>query len=198
MSIPILITKTHPKRAEAESLIAQVYAREYGAKVNNFADLLIALPGPDGALCAAAGLRIGGQFFSEIYLDRPIEAMLSDHWRPPATRDEIAEVTTLAATRAGTSRALFSGIVGYLEARNVRFAFFTVTERLHHMLKRIGIPAEELAQAQVARVPNAADWGRYYAHNPKVVAIHNAFVSMPATAMRAKTAAVPNKGMNVA
>jgi len=178
---PILIDRNHPARAEAEALIAGVYDHEYSAKITAFSDLLIALPGQDGVLCAAAGLRVGGNFFSEVYLDRPIEQVLSDHWLPPATRSEIAEVTTLVATHPNASHALFSGIIGYLNALNVRFAFFTVTERLHHMLIRSGIPAEELAPAKVDRVNNAEEWGRYYATNPKVVAIHDAFVSMPAT-----------------
>lgn len=181
--VPILIDQKHPKRAEAEALIAKVYAHEYGANIVAFSDLLIALPDVHGTLRAAAGLRIGGNFFSEIYLERPIEQVLSDHWHPPATRDEIAEVTTLAAVHPNASHALFSGIVGYLKALNVRFAFFTVTERLHRMLIRTGIPAEELALASADKVHNADDWGLYYATNPKVVAIHNAFVSMPATAV---------------
>ena len=179
--MPILIDKKHAQRAEAEALIARVYAHEYGASIVAFSDLLIALPDAHGTLRAAAGLRIGGNFFSEVYLDRPIEQVLSDHWHPPATRDEIAEVTTLAAVHPNASHALFSGIVGYLKALDVRFAFFTVTERLHRMLIRTGIPAEELAPAKASKVHNAEDWGLYYATNPKVVAIHNAFVSMPAT-----------------
>jgi len=195
---PILIDQNHDARAEAEALIAQVYAHEYGAKIDAFADLLIALPGPDGKLCAAAGLRVGGNFFSEVYLDRSIEDTLSDYWRPPATRGEIAEVTTLAATHPNASHALFSGIVGYLKSQQVRFAFFTVTERLHQMLKRVGIPAEQLAEAKADRVTNPDDWGIYYATNPKVVAIHDAFVSMPATAVSDSVAPAEIEGAHVA
>ena len=178
---PILLDRHHPLRAEAEALIAAVYEREFAARVPEFADLLIALPDGDGGLCAAAGLRVGGGFFSEIYLDRPIEQMLSDTWQPPATRDEIAEVTTLAARHPNASRALLSGVIGYLRELGVRFCFFTATERLQMMLKRIGVPAQELAPASAERVANPADWGLYYAANPKVLAIHDAFVSMPAT-----------------
>ena len=181
---PILIDRDHPARAEAEALISNVYDHQYGAKIRAFSDLLIALPDSEGVLRAAAGLRIGGNFFSEVYLDRPIESVLSDHWHPPATREEIAEVTTLAATHPNASYALFSGIVGYLNALDVRFAFFTVTERLHRILIRAGIPAEELAEANADHVHNAEEWGLYYATNPKVVAIHDAFVSMPATTIK--------------
>jgi len=181
VAMPILIDRSHPARAEAEALIAGVYAHEYGAQIVSFSDLIIALADANGVLRAAAGLRIGGNFFSEVYLDRPIEDVLSDHWVPPATRTEIAEVTTLAAIHPNASYALFSGIVGYLNARNVRFAFFTVTERLHRLLVRAGIPAEKLADAKAGSVHNAEEWGLYYATNPKVVAIHDAFVSMQAT-----------------
>lgn len=181
--MPILVSKSHPARAEVEALIAGVYAHEYGASVTTFADLLIALPNPDGGFWAAAGLRMGGDFFSEIYLDQPIEAVLSRCWQPPATRNEIAEVTTLAAIHPNASHALFSAITGYLRGQNVRFAFFTVTERLAHMLKRVGVPAQFLADARAERITNAETWGHYYATNPKVMAIHDAFVSVPATVM---------------
>lgn len=186
--MPQLLTQDHPARAEVEALIASVYAREYGARVTTFADLLIALPNPNGGFWAAAGLRLGGDFFSEIYLDQPIEQVLSKCWQPPATRDEIAEVTTLAAVHPNASHALFSAITGYLRGQGVRFAFFTVTERLAQMLKRVGVPAQVLADARAERIANAADWGRYYASNPKVMAIHDAFVSVPATAMPAHPA----------
>jgi hypothetical protein len=179
--MPILVTKDHPARARVEALIAGVYAHEYGATVTTFADLLIALPGPDGNFRAAAGLRIGGDFFSEVYLDQPIEEVLSKCWQPPATRDEIAEVTTLAATHPNASLALISAITSHLRSQGVRFAFFTVTERLAHLLKRVGVPAQELTIARSDRIGNAQDWGLYYAANPKVMAIHDAFVSISTT-----------------
>lgn len=180
---PILVTKDHPARADVEALIRGVYAREYGANVPAFADLLIALPNPEGGFWAAAGLRFKDGFFSEIYLDQPIEAVLSQYWQPPATRDEIAEVTTLASVHPRASLALISGIIGYLRGLDIRFAFFTVTERLSFMLKRVGVPAQVLADATADRVANAQDWGQYYAANPKVMVIHDMFVSMPATAV---------------
>jgi len=176
---PILIHPKHPDRDEVEALARDVYAREYGAKIAAFADTLIALPAPDCGYLAVAGVRIGGDFFSEIYLDRPIEVVLSDHWYPPAARSEIAEVTTLAANRPCASHALFAAITGYLRDQGVRFAFFTVTERLHMMLKRVGVPAQHLASANIDRVNNPQDWGMYYATNPRVVAIHDAFVTLP-------------------
>ena len=188
--MPILVTKNHPARAEAEALIAGVYAHEYGATITTFADLLIALPGDDGDIIAAAGLRIGDGFFSEAYLERPIEEVLSVHWQPPATRDEIAEVTTLATTHPKSSYALFSAITGYLRNQDVRFAFFTVTERLHQILKRAGVPAHVLADAKADSIENAAAWGRYYASNPKVVAIHDAFVTVPATGVTVPAAGI--------
>lgn len=175
----VLIDRQHPDRAQVEAMIRGVYAHEYDAQVPAFADLLIALRGEDGAYQAAAGLRIGGNFFSEIYLDRPVEDVLSDHWHPPAQRGEVAEVSTLAATHPRTSTALISAIVDHLRGAGVRFAFFTVTERLHMMLKRIGVPAHELARATLDKVDDPSQWGRYYDTNPRVVAIHDAFVTIP-------------------
>lgn len=196
-AMPVLVTKSHPARQAVEALIAQVYAREYGATVTTFADLLIALPDSDGGFRAAAGLRIGDGFFSETYLDQPIEHILSKYWQPPATRSEIAEVTTLAASHPNASLALISGITGYLRSLGVRFAFFTVTERLGQMLKRVGVPAQTLADARADRVANPQEWGLYYATNPKVMAIHDAFVSVTAT-LPAVGATAESRGLNIA
>jgi hypothetical protein len=196
-AMPVLVTKGHPARQAVEALIAQVYAREYGATVTTFADLLIALPDLEGGFRAAAGLRIGDGFFSETYLDQPIEHILSKYWQPPATRSEIAEVTTLAASHPNASLALISGITGYLRSLGVRFAFFTVTERLGQMLKRVGVPAQTLADARADRVTNPQEWGLYYATNPKVMAIHDAFVSVCATLPAVGTTA-ESRGMNIA
>jgi len=193
--LPVLIHPDHPDRSEVEALIRDVYAREYGAKIKAFADLLIALPAKTGGYLAAAGLRIGDGFFSELYLDRPIEDVLSEHWHPPATRSEIAEVSTLAASHPHASYALIAGIIAHLRNKNVRFAFFTVTERLHMMLKRVGVPAHVLAPARMDKVKNPQDWGLYYDTNPRVVAIHDAFVSLPASDIshddRVETATAP-------
>lgn len=195
---PILVPKGHPARPAVEALIAQVYAREYGATLATFADLLIALPDPEGGFRAAAGLRIGDGFFSETYLDQPIEQILSKHWQPPATRGEIAEVTTLAASHPNASLALISGITDYLRSHQVRFAFFTVTERLGQMLKRVGVPAQVLADAQADRVANPQEWGIYYAANPKVMAIHDAFVSVPTTHMPTVNLSAEDQDVNSA
>jgi len=178
---PLLIHPQHPDRAEVEALARDIYAREYGANITVFADTLVALPAPNGGYQAVAGLHIGGGFFSEIYLERPIEVLLSDHWQPPAARSEIAEVTTLAANHPCASHTLIAAITGYLRDQGVRFAFFTVTERLHMMLMRVGVPAQYLASASHDKVSNPQDWGMYYATNPRVVAIHDAFVSLPAS-----------------
>lgn len=180
---PVLIDRQHPDRELVEGLIRDVYAREYGAKIDQFADLLIALPNDEGGYMAAAGLRVGGEFFSEIYLDQPIEQILSKHWHPPAQRGEIVEITTLAAMHPHASQALMAGILGYTRNHDIRFAFFTVTERLHMLLKRVGVPAEKLADATVDKISNADDWGLYYASNPRVVAIHDAFISLTATGL---------------
>ncbi|MFC1674070.1 thermostable hemolysin [Pseudomonadota bacterium] len=195
---PMLITRDHPLRGEAEALIRKVYDHEYQAVISDIADLIIAISGPDGHLLAAAGLRIGDGFFSEAYLDRPVEDVLSDFWRPPAARGEIAEISTLAAVHPYASHALFSALIGHLRAEGVRFAFCTVTERLFHMLKRVGVPAQELAPAKAERVANAESWGMYYAANPKVVAIHDAFVSMPATRPAATVVQAEIKDASVA
>lgn len=167
-----LVPRSHPLRGEAEACIAEVYERAFGASGLDFPSLLVAWADAEGRPLCAAGLRTAADgFFSEAYLDRPIERLLAARSGRPVARAVVFEVTTLASRRAEASPAFLRQLAVFGHCAGFRWAFFTATERLRRLLGGLGIPAVELAAADPARLPDAGRWGSYYSRAPRVCAV---------------------------
>lgn len=176
--LPLLVQPGHRLRPAIEDTIRQVYRANYGADLPGFPQHVLAMVEGSGVL-AAAGLRFG-DFFSERYLDEPVEDVLARLARRPVARAGIVEVTTLAAARPGHALPLIAEIVALARARGIEWAFFTLTARLRATLRRWGVPVLDLGPARPERLPDAAAWGRYYESQPRVCAVHDAMVAVGA------------------
>ncbi|WP_421882247.1 thermostable hemolysin [Methylibium sp.] len=165
-----------PARPRVEEFIRRVYDERYGARVRQFAPVLVSLrdaADPDAPVLAAAGYRVATQpLFLEHYLDVPIEhALAVDAARPP--RERIVEVGHLAAVRAGEGRRLILRLAQHLAGLQVEWVVSTLTEELRHLFTRMSVVPRALGAADPARLGQAAhDWGRYYDHHPVVLAGH--------------------------
>jgi Thermostable hemolysin len=160
-------------RPAAELLIANVYARRYGARISAFPNTLITLVGVDGGVHCAAGLRFAADgFFSEAYLDAPADALLSALRRTPVNRDKIFEVTSLASQSPRFVGNFLRKIIAGGESAGFEWAFFTATAPLRTLLERMGVALTPLAHADSTRLPNSGMWGSYYAFAPRVCAVH--------------------------
>jgi len=168
----IVIREADPLRGVAETFIRDVYATEYGAQLQSFPSRIFALLSDRGEIACAAGVRFQDDgFFSERYLDSPIEQALGVASRRTIARAEIFEVTTFAS-RAPRATAGFIASVGrFGEANGFVWSFFTLTRRLHKLVERLGHPLTHLADADHRRIPDHERWGTYYASEPKVFAI---------------------------
>ncbi len=175
----LTVPSRHPLRREAQDLITAVYAETYGAAVDDFPPELIVALDAAGVVIAAAGLRFD-RFFSECYLDAPAEAELSRVSGAPVRREAVFEVTTLACRRPSAALALIEGIVAHGRALGMRWAFFTLTERLRAALRRWGVPVLDLCAATPERVRHPERWGRYYLTEPRVCAIADEMVRLGA------------------
>jgi hypothetical protein len=176
----LFIPKTHALRPGAEQCITEAYARKFSAGQLVFPDMLLALRRDDGAIVCAAGLRTADEgFFSELYLDEPIERLLSRHAGSAVPRDAIFEVTTLASKSASASSLFIRQIAGIGEAAGFNWSFFTATARLQKLLACIGIRTIELCDADPVRVAGLGDWGSYYTHSPTVCAVNSNWLDGP-------------------
>ena len=98
-----LIPRDDGLRPQAEQLIAEVYARHYAARITTFPDTLVSRIGADSAIDCAAGLRFAADgFFSEAYLDAPVEMLLSA--LPPGSPREDLRGHLACQPRAASGR----------------------------------------------------------------------------------------------
>lgn len=165
----------HPLRPAIQGGISAVYSREYGVKVPAFPRLLGGLYDDGGTLLAAAGVRQPEDgFFSEIYLDQPVEAAIGDVLPSPPSRGQIIEIGAMAGIKPASSLILVDMLARRFMAAGARWAIFTATRRLRALLGRSGIPLVDLGRAESRRVANPQDWGTYYMHDPRVVAVEGA------------------------
>ena len=168
-----IIPRDHGLRPAAERLIAEVYALHYSAHITAFPATLVAMIGEDGALLCAAGLRFAGDgFFSECYLEAPVDAVLSGEWHSPVRRELVFEVTSLVSRAPHTVGPFLRRIIACGEFAGFEWAFFTATAPLKALLDRIGLPLMPLAPADRSRVARPEDWGTYYDFAPTVYAVH--------------------------
>ena len=170
----VLLGNDDPARQAAEAFIKSIYTVRYGARLGAFPSRIIALLNDRDEILCAAGLRFGDDgFFSERYLDIPIEDAVSAISARTVDRSAIFEVTTLAS-RAPLATAQFIAEIGnFGERAGFEWSFFTLTHRLHLMVRRLGITLTYLGEADRRRIADSERWGTYYACQPKVYAVAN-------------------------
>lgn len=171
----LVLTQSHPRRAEAERFIADVYRLHYQASVPTFPPTLVGLFGTNGQCLCASGLRYAETgFFSECYLDQPIEVLLGDATGKPVQRERIFEVSGLSSRAPQRAAQFLRYVVAYGENAGFDWAFFTATKRLRGLLCVLGLPPLILGRADRVRAQDAQAWGSYYDSEPLVCAISRA------------------------
>jgi hypothetical protein len=163
-----------PQRAAAEELIARIFHDRYGATISTFPRLLIAGFGLDGQPLCAAGLRFAEDgFFSEQYLDCPVEEAISRSHGIAVERGRVFEVTSLASLVQTQTGSFIKAIIRHGQATGHDWSFFTLTHLFCRRLLQIGLLPTYLARAERHRISGAEAWGSYYDHAPAVFAVRN-------------------------
>jgi hypothetical protein len=172
MRVTVLLTNDDARRRSAEELIKNTYAARYGARLEAFPARIIALLDPRDDVLCAAGLRfLDDGFFSERYLDAPIEDLVGAMSAKTVSRSVIFEVTTLVSRTPIATAEFITQIGAFGERAGFEWSFFTLTRRLHTLMCRLGIVPTLLADADRRRIADAERWGTYYACQPKVYAV---------------------------
>lgn len=172
-----VIAQEHRLRPSAEACIRSAFRRDHGAQMGALPRWLVADTEGTRVTCAASLRFAEDGFFSECYLDQPIERLIALHTGTLPNRATLVEVGSLAAGRPGKVGDLVCGIIQFLQAREMRWAFFTATARLRVFLRRAGIPLIELAAADPARIDAPEMWGSYYRQAPKVMLVGDAMLA---------------------
>jgi hypothetical protein len=168
----IVIREGDALRYAAETFIRNIYAAQYGAQLQAFPSRIFALVNNSEEIICAAGVRLQDDgFFSERYLDLPIEHALGAASTRTIARSEIFEVTTFASRAPRATAGFIESVGSFGVANGFVWSFFTLTRRLRRMVERLGHPLTHLADADYRRIPDHERWGTYYASEPKVFAI---------------------------
>ena len=158
-------------RGALEACIADKFARQYGAKIEQFLPFLLSLD-VAGQLGAVAGLRLAGQsdLFLEQYLDVPVEQAVSKEFRTPVDRAQIVEIGNLASAAPGSAALLFSLLPAILHEAGIRWVVCTATPQVQAMLGKLQFPSQTICTADPDVLGDKqADWGSYYASRPDVI-----------------------------
>ena len=164
-----ILSPEHPDRLRAEDSIREIYRTHYDARLSTFAPNLAVLYGRDRRILCAAGMRLpSDRFFSESYLEGPVEKAASDALSRPVGRREIVEISTLASVRKCATGHFLAHFVNGSRAIGTSLLLFTATARLRTYLRRNGVELVELCAATPGCLRDADEWGSYYANDPKV------------------------------
>jgi hypothetical protein len=182
----VAISPDHALRAAACDLIKESYALHYNAKIENFPATLIAAVDDENEIYSVAGLRGHREpFFSELYLDEPIEDLISQIAGRPVERSSIVEVSCLAGQTASLSSHFIRKLILQGGAMGYDWAFFTATSRLAKLFSRMRLPLVDFGPAHSTRVPNPEIWGSYYRTDPHVLVFNRElFAPFPAEDLR--------------
>jgi hypothetical protein len=160
-------------RARVEHYIADRFQAVHGASIHDFMPVLLTM-GCHGRTTAATGVRAATRqsLFLEQYLSAPVEQVLGVAAGATVRRANVAEIGNLVATQGGSSYLLFMVLTAMLEQANFDWVVFTATPQVQKVLAYLGLNVHQLCSADPARLTqsSAAEWGRYYASQPQVVA----------------------------
>jgi hypothetical protein len=126
---------------------------------------------PEPAILACVGFTCTASpnFFSERYLDTPIEEIIASRTGVACARDEVGEIGSLASVSrlAGLELIRFLPLITWSHGK--RFVLATVTRRLAGMLLRIGLEHHAVSDSSPSRLHDheQKQWGRYYNAQPQ-------------------------------
>lgn len=189
-----LIDRDSAERPAVEAFLRAGYARAYDANPDAFPATLCAVFGTDGAPLSAAGFREAGDgFFSEAYLDRPLEAAASAALGRIMTRHEFMEVTTLVSASPFALFPLMAGMLALGRERGLGCGVFTATGQLRGLFTRLGVAFVPVAPARPERIEQPERWGSYYAMDPWVCLMPNPEAAPSALFPRSGSASVSHR-----
>lgn len=164
-----IVGPTALRRNDVEAFIYDRYWRAYQAKLDSYSDCLLTLFSDDGRPLAAAGLRDQKEgFFSERYLDEPIDLAASRATGLSVERTGVLEISNLACANSHAVFPLMSRVLAHGRENGYSCGVFTATSRLRRIFRRLNLPLTYLASASPRSVEDVGKWGTYYAAGPKV------------------------------
>ena len=162
-------------RLEVQHFIAEAYSRIFGANLREFYPFLIALCGPGNQLLGASGARYarGQKLFAEQYLGMPAEDAIAEQTGNRIDRQHLVEVGSFSVVRPALTYPFISMLGSWLQSYDVDWLLFVLTRSFRRLFERAGIDMLDLGAASAERLaPSTNDWGSYYWHEPRIMAVN--------------------------
>jgi hypothetical protein len=160
-----------PLRPAFEDFIQQRFRKAHGADIRHFMPELFGMSDASGTLCAVAGVRLASSepLFLELYLDEPIDPLISAAADCPVDRVGIVEVGNLAASDTGSARMSIIALTYLLAMGGLEWVAFTGNIGLVNSFHRLGLKPVTLCAADPERLgDDRHSWGSYYESKPWV------------------------------
>ncbi|MEO6602232.1 MAG: thermostable hemolysin [Polyangiaceae bacterium] len=132
------------------------------------------IPGPCGGseVVACAGLTFASTrpFFSERYLDEPVETAIEKRIGSRPQREQIVEIGSLASGVPGLGSEIIRFTPVFVWSLGMQYILCTSTASLSLALQRLHIPFTALGSAEAERLDPSerGRWGGYYESGPRV------------------------------
>lgn len=169
------VDMTQDKALEVKQFIQTVFYKAHGAQIKQFMPSALCLSDRQQNLLAVSGIRHAKNtpLFLERYFDRPVEQMIASHFGQNVRREQIFEIGNLAVARPYYTRALMSALSAYLHRIDAEWIVFSALPVVRNAVAKMDHPMYVLADATIEQIAaqDRADWGSYYAHQPKVIAL---------------------------
>ncbi len=181
--------ETQPLFEKALLHIARSYRTTFSADTTERPVRLVVTLTRSGEVACATGIRCHDEsFFSQQYLDLPVNDALSRRSGLDVAPQAILEVGGLACTSPFAAFPTLQAVFKWGRERGIDWGLFTATEEVRRLIKRARIQPLLLAKAEPHRVQNPSQWGDYYDHDPWVCAFRDPVQSAEAAMLRLETA----------
>lgn len=171
-----IVSKSSKDWIKSANLVREKYQKTFGADIIPNPEYFWVCLQPsernyhDTQIVACMGMTLNSQsFFSEQYLDEPIEKILSRLEGKSINRDQIVEVGSLASLNSSIGTELMRALATLIWSLDKRYLLCTATKPLTRIFKSIGLVFEPIQIADYRKLgENTKEiWGKYYEKQPK-------------------------------
>lgn len=165
---------TQPLFENALQHIACCYRNTFSADTRIRPARLVITIDRAGHVACATGIRCHDEgFFSQQYLDVPVDELLSRRTGLHVAPELILEVGALACSTPFAAYPTLRAVFDWGREQGIGWGLFTATAEVRRLIQRAKITPQILARAEAKRVVDPDQWGDYYAHDPWVCAFRD-------------------------
>jgi hypothetical protein len=169
--------------------VGRRYRTAFSAEARIRPSRLVITTTRSGEVACATSIRCHDEnFFSQQYLDMPVNELLSRRSGMDVAPEAILEVGGLACSTPFAAYPTLQTVFRWGRERGITWGLFTATAEVRRLILRAKITPLMLMRAEASRVEDPGQWGDYYDHDPWVCAFRDPVQAQESGLPRAETA----------